>query len=226
MTLVEFNDILEYGEKKSTSVPVITQNDLELFQKTINMSIRVSNTYDNTDDANSFFALYPDVKKIVGSAICVECFYACKLGYFMHAIPSKLVYIVNKMLKENDRVYINKAINTAVQLLKPYVYCSFDYAGESYTVKDVIENLAGHSIKLITSSLHKVKVNDDWEVYIPDVDKIALLPDGIGGPISLEDCESLTFDKEKGIMLGDIPIRTIGNRIGLTRDDFDLRDCL
>jgi hypothetical protein len=225
-SLLELNDSIIYGKKKKTVVPEITNDDLILFKRALQCSSKIKAVYNQTEDANSFFATFPDVKKVIGSRKCVECFYACKMDYYMAGIPAKLLYIVNKMVTESDKKYINVAMNTAVQLLKPYANCSFACDGEAYTLKDVIENVCGNSIKLINTSVRKIQVGKDWEVYIPDVSRVAIMPDGIAGMLSQEDCEHLSFNLDKGIMLGDIPMRTLGDRLGITKDDFDLRECV
>lgn len=226
MTLLELNDKIESSQKTKIEPVHYTQNDLELFNKTINTSVTIKAAYDQTDDANSFFAKFPDVRKIVGSKVCVECFYACKLGYYMQGIPTKLVYIVDKIFKEYDKEYVNVAMNAAIPLLSPYAISEFDYVGESYTLKDVIENFVGRSITLLTTSVPKVKVKDAWEVYIPTTKRVAILPDDIGSAISLDDCEKLDYDKDAGLVLQGIPLRTMGDRLGVTLSDYDLRQCV
>lgn len=226
MNLLEMNDAILYGKKKKTIVPVVTADDLTLFKKTIAMSARIKSMYEQTDDANSFFAIFPGVKQIVGAKKCVECFYACKLGYIMHGIPAKLVYVLTKMFNENGKQFVNKAMSTALPLLKPYVNCAFEYNEESYDLKDVIENICGQSVKLLNTSVRKVKSGSAWEVFIPVANRVAILPDGMADMLSQDDCERLSFDTNKGIVLNDIPVRTLGNRLGITRDDFDLRECV
>jgi hypothetical protein len=226
MNLLELNDAILYGKKKDTVVPTITEEDLKLFKRTVATSRIINSMFTNTDSADSFFSLCPDVKQIVGGKKCIDCFYACKLGYYMPGISTKLVYIVNKMFKENDKRFVNKAMNTAVPLLRPYVNCAFKYNEDTYTVKDVIENICGHPVQLLNSSVRKISVGDTSEVYIPDVERVALVPEGIAGMFSQDDCEQLSFNIDKGIMLNEWPIRTLGNRLGITRDDFDLRECI
>lgn len=227
MNLLELNDAILYGEKTKIVTPKLSQDMLSTFQSLISSGQRIRMFYDQTDDVNSFFSLFPDVKQIVGTRVCVECFYACKLGYFMEGVPTKLTYIVQKMLSgEDNKLYVNRSMNAAVQLLTPYSNCEYEIAGECYTMKDVVENVVGSPIKLINSSVRKVKVRDVWEVFVPDANRVALLPDGIGSSLSMDDCENLRYVRDLGIALNDIPIRTLGNRVGIVRDDFDLRECV
>jgi hypothetical protein len=226
MSLIDLNNAIIYGKKKVTCVPKISNEDLILFKNTLAISALMTNVYNNTDDANSFFTVYPSVKQIIGTKKCVECFYACKLGYYIEGVPSKLVYIVNKIFKENDKRFVNKSLNTALPLLKPYVNCQFKGTNDDYTVKDIIENACGHSVKLLTPAELKVQVGTDWEVFIPNVERVALLSDELGSQFSYQDCERLEFKKDLGIVLGNIPIRTLNNKLGVVKDDFDLRECI
>ncbi len=226
MNLLEMNDAILFGKKNTVEVPIPSKGNLDTFQSLINSGKSIKMFYDQTDDANSFFALFPDVRQIVGSKICVECFYACKVGYFMGGVPSKLLYIVTKMLSRNEaKVFVNRSINSAVQLLKPYMSNEYVLDGQKYTVKDVIENVAGAPVKLLNTSIRKTKVGQEWEVFIPEVNRVAILPAGLGELLSMTDCENLRYVRELGIVLHDVPIRVMGNRVGITTDDFDLRNC-
>lgn len=226
MNLLEMNTEIIFGKKTKCSVPELTEEHLIQFKKLINISKSILATFESIDDANSFFTMYPDIKVVLGSSICVEAFYACKLGYYYKGIPTKLVYILNKTFKENDNKHINTALNTAINLIKPYISNVYEYNGEDYTVKDIIENVVGTSINLITDSKRKIKCSDCWEVYIPDIERVALFPNDIADMFGYADCEKLYFTVEKGIMFNDTVVRTLGNRLGITKNDFDLRDCV
>jgi hypothetical protein len=226
MNLLELNDAILYGKKKEVSIPVISSEDLQLFKRTIATSAYIKKLFESTDDANSFFAVCADIKQVVGAKKCVECFYACKTGFYMKGIPAKLVYILQKVVKEYGKDFPNMALNGSIQYIKPYVNCLFVVDDKQYDVKDVIENIYGKPIKLINTSVRKVDYGSTSEVYVSDVERVAIMPDGISGTMSQEDCEKLTYCTEYGIMLGDIPVRTLGNRLGITKDDFDLRECI
>lgn len=226
MNLLELNDAILYGRKKEISIPIISSEDLQLFKRTIAISAYNRKLFDSTDDANSFFAVCSDIKQIVGAKKCVECFYACKTGFYMKGIPAKLVYVLQKMTKEYGKEFPNVALNGSIQYIKPYVNCLFTVDNKQYDVKDVMENIYGKPIKLINTSVRKVAYGTVSEVYISDAERVAIMPGGISDTMSQEDCEKLTYSTEYGIMLGDIPVRTLGNRLGITKDDFDLRECI
>lgn len=225
MNLLEMNDKILVPKKKVTKVAEIKQDKLVDFKTLVAMSKMTESAFDVLEDANAFYKMFPDIKKLIGANICVEVFYACKLGYYYEGIPTKLLFILNKTVKVNGREHINKALNPAVTLLRSYVDNAYQYSGEKITVKDVLENIIGEPVALLTTSELKVKSSDCWEVYIKDAERVALLPEDIASMLSYSDCEKLSFDIGKGIMLEDIPVRTLNNRLGITRDDFDLREC-
>lgn len=169
MNLLELNDAILYGKKKEVSIPVISSEDLQLFKRTIATSAYIKKLFESTDDANSFFAVCADIKQVVGAKKCVECFYACKTGFYMKGIPAKLVYILQKMVKEYGKDFPNMALNGSIQYIKPYVNCLFVVDDKQYDVKDVIENIYGKPIKLINTSVRKVDYGSTSETYTSDV---------------------------------------------------------
>lgn len=227
MNLIEMNKIILSNKKKVVSIPILTQEDVILFKQTLLISKGVSDMFEKTDDSNSFFTVYPDVKKIVGARKCVECFYAVKLGYYVADVPTKLLYILNKLFKDNDILYPNTALNKATKYLMPYIKSTFKVSDGTVDVHGVINSVANRHVTLLTDTcLTSTMPGADTEVFIRNCNRVAILPKSMAEMLSPSDIESLSFNVEKGIVLGDIPIRTLGNRIGLTKDDFDLRMCV
>lgn len=226
MNLLEFNDRVMISKKKTVSVPDFDNDKLIEFKELLAISPNMKNVFSAVDDSNAFFKMFPDVKKVIGAKICAEVFYACKLGYYYDGIPSKLVYILNKAVKNCGRDFANLTVNSAVNLLRTYASAQYRYDGSTICVKDVLDNVFGKSVDLLTTAKMKIKTGDVWEVFIPDVERVALMPDDIASMISYGDCDKLSFDINKGIMLGDVPVRTMNGRVGITRNDFDLRECI
>lgn len=228
MNLLEFNDRLMVNKsRKVVTVPIVTQEDCDLFRSLVSTSKTVSDMYEATDDATAFFTAFPDIKKIIGTQKCVEVFYACKLTYVCDGVPCRLVYIVNKMFNESGRVTVNLAINRALNLLKKYVDDVYIIEGKEYTVKDVIENAAGFSVKLLTSSVPKVKATNCYEVYVANAERVALIPLDIAKMLPYDECEGIYFDRQLGLLMKNgTPLRCLNDRMGITRDDFNLVDCL
>ena len=95
------------------------------------------------------------------------------------------------------------------------------------TYKDVIENILGHACKLLTTSELCVDVSGVSELYVPNIDAVALVPtEMLDGITDLDDYRSVVYDKNIGLTIKGQTIRTMGGRVGLTKNDLDLRGCL
>lgn len=227
MNLIEMNDrLLVNKDRRQVTVPEATQEKCDLFRRLVESSKTATNMFNSLEDANAFFAIFPDLRKILGTGVCVEVFYACKLKYAYDGVPARLVYILNKAFTHGSQVHVNATLNTVTALLKPYVNDVYTVNGETATVKDIIENVLGRSVKLLTSSVRKVKATDCFEVYVPNVERVALLPPDIANMLPVAECEKIRFDREKGLVIDNVIIRTLNNRLGITRDDFDLIKCI
>lgn len=226
MNLLELNDKILISKKKTVNVPTFSDDKLKEFKEIISISMNMKNSFQMLDDSNAFFKAFPDVKKVLGVKICTEIFYACKLGYYYEGVPAKLVYILQKAIVNHGKEYPNVTLNSAVNLLKPYACAQYKCNNNIVTVKDVLDNVFGYSVQLLTTAKTKIKPGLYWEVFIPDVERVAIMPDDIASMISYGDCDKLSFDFRKGIMLEDVPVRTMNGRVGITKNDFDLRECI
>lgn len=241
MNLIDLNDRINLGNKANTlkNVPKrtmdamstcrwveITDDDILLFQSLLNISNDIVNTFNNTDDVNSFLSVFPDIKEICGSNVVVECFYAVKLGYYVKGVPTKLLYILKKAFEKEESVkYPNTILARCIGLIKPYTMKFYETDTGKVTLKDIIENFTGYTIKLLTDSTTLVKTNGYYELWVPDAERVAILPEDIAKMLSEDDCDNIRFDLSKGLVLHDIPLRTFNGRIGITHDEFDLREC-
>lgn len=224
MNLIEMNDkLLVNKAREYVNVPVITQELVDEFRRLINACKSALNAYNTVEDSGVFLTMYSGMKKIYGLDMATELFYASKLGFLYPGVPSKLVYILNKMVKDYGVVHVNDSLSRCVKLLSPFVGDVYTSGDTEVTVKDLIENFVGVPIKLLTSSVRKVKSTDCYEVYVPNVERVALLPNDIANMLPYSECAKITFEKDKGLVIGDIVVRTMNNRLGVTKDDFDLR---
>lgn len=227
MNLIELNDkMLINKDKKKVVIPEFGQADVDEFRRLVHSSKSVGNSFDTSDDSTSFFAVYSDVKKCVGKDVAEELFYAAKLGFFYPGIPSRLAYILNRMTREYGVATVNESLSRCVKLLSPYVGDLYESNGVEVSLKDVIENFVGGPIKLLTSSVRKVKATNCYEVYVPNVERVALLPGDIANSLPYAECAKITFDRNQGLVIGDLVLRTMNNRLGITKDDFDLREAM
>lgn len=228
MNLIEFNDkLLVNKDRKKCSVQNITQEECDAFRQLTAASHAMGDLYGQIDDSTAFYKAYGQVAKIFGRS-AEDLFYACKMGYFYEGIPARLSYILRKAFAEAGATHhVNDTLNRCYHLLERYLDDIYEVDGEEFTLKDVIDNFAGAPVKLLTSSVRKVKTIDCSEVYVPNVARVALLPSDIANMLPYAECEKISFSKDMGLMIGeDIVVRCLNERIGVTRDDFDLRECV
>jgi hypothetical protein len=227
MNLIEFNDkLLVNNERVVYEVPAINQESIDDFRKVVNSSRSMAYTYETLEDVDAFMKLYPGIKKLYGSALLSELFYASKLNQYYEGIPSKLIYVLTKLFKEFGTVHINDTLSRGLKYLTPFINHIYVVNGQDLTLKDVIDVFAKGAVKLLTSSVRKVKAVDCYEVFIPNANRVALLPNDIANQLPYADCEKLSFDRNRGIVMDDLVVRTMSNRLGVTKDDFDLRQCI
>lgn len=224
MNLVEMNkEIMSKKRKQIIIKNQITPDDILLFYDMLNISKNIQNLFESIDDAHTFFQTYPDFKKVLSNGKAIECFYAIKKGNIWQGVPMRLVYILTRVFEENDKQLVNTALNTATGLLSRYASDTYNFEGSSLTIKDIIDNIVGGNVKLLTLSNPIVKYKDCIEVFVPNVNRVAILPLDMAEYVTLDNCSTLQWDKVNGITVEGIPLRTLNNRLGITRDDFDLR---
>lgn len=227
MNLIDMNDkLLVNKNRKLVKVPDVNQDMCDEFRRLIRAAGPVQGMYDSIEESSAFLTMYPGIRKIYGQDTATELFYACKLGFHYPGVPCRLVYILNKLFKEFGVVHVNDSLSRAVKLISPFVDDLYESNGVEVTVKDVVENFVGAPIKLLTSSVRKVKATDCSEVYVPNVERVALLPADIANVLPYAECAKILFDRDKGLVIGDVIVRCMNNRLGVTKDDFDLRSCM
>lgn len=225
MNLVEMNEAILTSNKSMQKVPEISDEKILEFKRLLKISSRIEAVYEETEDSNSFFSMYPDIKKILGASVCVELFYAAKTGFYYKGVPAKLVYILHKIATDKHYQSVNIALNSAVKYLQLYCKSKWDYKGEDVGMKQVIDNIFGKSVTLLTESVPKTDANGVCEIWVPNVERVALLPSNIFEKLSYQDCERIEYTPD-GLTLNGMLLRAFNDRLGITKDDFDLRECI
>lgn len=227
MTYSELTMKILSNDRIKTEWCKISEEEVNIFADMLRISKTVLDEYSVGDDANAFLKKYPAFARVLGSDKAVECFYAYRLGFSFNGVPNKLVYILDTVNKMSDGTKPNVAIWRGSNYVSRYADKTFVTPdGEEYTVKDVIDNVFGQNVKLLNDFDNKASIENGFEIYVKECDRIALLPTDIGEQLSNEDIQKITYSTKSGLMLGDIPLRTFNGRLGVTFDDFDLRECL
>lgn len=227
MSIIDMNKmIVSRKGLVESKVPQVPAEVIAEFVECININNLILSDFENTNNYNSFFMNYRNILEIVGKEYASECFYAVKLGSDFQGVPNKLAYFIDCALRRNDSLYVNSAYEMIYHIIKPYEDKLFKSEHGEFTVKDVTENILGHSVKLLTDTELKVPAGKFHEVWVPDIKRVAIIPSDIGDSLSDDDLENLTYNPSIGICLRDIPIRTMRGRLGVTRSDFDLREVI
>ena len=223
MKLIEFNEKLSAKEGYTeVNVSRITEEDIELFKSLLVINDNFKKAFEDTNSATIFFTQAPFIKEIVGNKIAVEVFYACKAGFYFEGVPAKLTYELSEVFKLYPDGLPNAAILSCKNSLQSYLLKTFN----GNTLLDIIENIYGKPFKLIINGVFKVRNGDFTELYVPNVDRVAIIPNDIAESISFEDCADISYEKDLGVCVKGMPIRRFGRRLGVTKDEFDLREVI
>ena len=168
------------------------------------------NTEDTKNVLENLIATVPQLATV---------FNTCDDGYYMDGVPTFVVYVLQKALQEAGSSAPNLALQSCYKLIIKYDDYIFVNNGKEITLLDVIYFCFKKKFDLLTA---RRLISDD-EVYIESVDRVAVLPDDILKLIP--DVSKLGYDPKIGIITEDgNPIRTLNARVGVTVDDFDLRE--
>ena len=150
-----------------------------------------------------------------------ELFYSFKLGYTTEGIPSELVYILEKAVREYGTANPNSTLWSCYRLIEKYAEYYFKTENGDMILQDVVYAIFKKKFDFITPR-RNISGN---EVYVHNKDSIALLPDNILSEIN---GQKVFYDKT-GLYIGEenhTLLRLMNGRIGVTVDDFDLRECI
>lgn len=228
MNLLELNEIVSGKYKESIKSGQAEKNrlaaesDVTLFKEALAINKEYQRGFNITDSAKEFYESYELFNSIFDDCIKEDVFYANKLGYLFEGVPCKLTYILTKSIRANQTP------NLALQSVSSLVWGRFLKNGtlrEGITIKEILENIYGKNIVLLSEGVRKVKYDDFSEVYVENVDRIVLLPPDIADTLgSIEDLKSIVYKKGLGVCFDSVPLRVYNGRIGIVEDEFDLRD--
>jgi hypothetical protein len=227
MTLLEINEIFngkfKTDEESVKPISVMKMEDWQAFRELLALNETYTDGLRMTENSKEFYEAYPIFDECIPNSVKEDVFYASKLGFFYEGYPCKLVYILREALKRYENV--NVAIS-AIDYRGIQKFIKKGALGEDKTIATIIYSLLGKKVKLISKSRRMVENKPgEFEVYIPNVDRVALLPEDIASRIdNLSDLKSLQYEKNVGIHINGQYLRTFNGRIGITLDDFDLRE--
>lgn len=228
MNLIEINNLIRGKFGRNPKIVKLqecaTKEDLDFFRSLLAISESYIGSLQRIEVASEFYDAYELFKKSIPVEKQAEMFYAAKLGFVFDNVPSRLVYILNKAIKTYDTV------NVAISSIDNRILQKFLDKGSLHPdiiIKDVVDSLYGKDTELITNTNRKVKADDEtYEIYVQNTDRVVVVPADIANCIeSREDLENINFKDDLGVCLYDKPLRTFNGRLGITYDDYDLREC-
>lgn len=222
MNLLEFNDECCKKDKEAFESVAVEQEDVDEYHSVLCTGETIYNVWNTVNSARAFYKMYPDVREYFGSK-AIELFYTSKLNYKIEGIPAYIVYILQTAIGlHKGTPHPNKILNSCFHLLTNEV--KFTYNG--LTIDRILAGLISKDVTLLTTAVNKAKDGEVYEVYIKSEQQVAILPKAIGDVLTPDDCDNLKFARFRGILINDVPIRTLAGKLGVTKDDFDLTDCI
>ena len=229
MNLLEVNKIVEgrYDDDTATGTPAvaITQDDLYNF----NLLLDIDRKYREeglylTNSHTEFYNAFELFDAVVEDELKEELFYAAKLGFFIKGVPSRLVYLLQLAIRKYT--YPNYAL-AAIDRRVLAKYLKRGVLADGITIKDVIENLLGKSYQPLTEYTRAACYDDVAEVFVENTDRVMLVRKEFFEYFSnREDAKTVTYVKDEGVKVQDKLVRTLGNQLGITADEYDLRECM
>lgn len=152
-----------------------------------------------------------------------ELFYAMLCETYIPHVPTELValFVLTRRVSETP----NKMI-LALDRSKMKRYLTQVTTDSNKVMKDLLDEVWGYDVNLLTENRRMVNNKGVMEIYIENIDDVLLCNPTITSILrDAEDVSKLTYDKDKGVLVGEngIPLRVLIQSFGITRNDLDLR---
>lgn len=215
---VEFISIIRKADTVK-KVQEVTDDMRTTWKEILSAIPHIKQRFELHDDDKDFFGEFPDFEK--SGVKSQELFYQNKLGYYIDGVPSKVVYILQKAVKQIGTDNPNTALFSVYGILLPFAYNKYEHKGEELNLLDIVYAVFKHKFDPLTSR----KKSSGDEFYVYDENLIAILPKDIQEQVKGKD---IKFDKKLGLYIEDGDnkslLRLMNGRIGVTRSDLDLRE--
>ena len=227
MSLLDYNAALLSREKKELECPLVTDDVINTFKEFLLYNMSIKAMFDTYDDAASLYTQYPGILKVIPKKLATDVYYAVKMGQYYPGVPNKLVYILHTTYTRlADGKFPNLTLSKCLNAIKQYGDRVYVSEVGRYDTKDVLNNVCGHDVRLITADSLKAEVANAVEVYVEAIDKVVILPKDMADGLNNEDCRNIKWSSTQGLSINGILLRQMNQRVGLTRKDYDLREAL
>ena len=226
LKLIEYEPYINGKIFFPESTKKVSRIDEEMLNKF--MSILAGDTvakqiFDMCDVAQEFFDYTVDFKHWIPKEQRSEIFYAAKNGSYNLLVPSLCVFILKKAWSEAKGIPNLIIKQIPEQMLT--MFCSENYFLGSITLYDVICNTCCESYSPLSEVKPRNKVGDFTEIYIPDTDMVAAVPNDIADSLTDQAILSITVTPD-GLSVGDRLLRTMCGHFGITNSVYDLREVI
>lgn len=152
-----------------------------------------------------------------------ELFYAMLCETYIPTVPTELValFVMTRRKSESPNQMIS-----ALDKSKFKRYVTQQFHSNKTIMKDILDEIWGYNVNLVTRDRPIVNNGDIVEIYIDNINEILLCNPSIRDILNnVEDVKGLWYSKDKGIVVGDseIPLRTLIQSFGIVKNDLDLR---
>lgn len=217
---VEFINIIRKADTVK-KIPEVSEEMRKAWKEVLSAIPHVKQRFELYDEDKDFFGEFPDFDK--SGIKSQELFYQNKLGYYIDGVPSKVVYILQKAVREVGTDTPNTALYSVYGILLPFAYNKYAHGSDELNLLDITFSIFKHKFEPLTS--RRRSYNDEFYVY--DDNLIAILPKNIQEQVKGKD---IKFDKKLGLYVEEDGnkslLRLMNGRIGVTRNDLDLRESI
>lgn len=218
-SLLEINDMFKLkGLANDTVTELSTIEEVQDFKKLLLLSPAIEKNFLSTSSAVEFFKSAPELQKGLSKVKKMDLFYAAKSDMLLEKVPSYIVYFINQAYKKCN--YPNLTVSRlSLSLIKEFI----SMLPEGISLLNVLENIAGQRAELFNSAVRKTEFKGVYELYIPNIDKVVIIPKAIADEINtIDDYQSVQYVKGVGVCLGSIPLRVFNGALGIVCNEFNL----
>lgn len=222
--------ILDYydyivGTKKSAPLKVEPYRCEKGEDKTIQEIFRTKSktALDNlskTNSVNAFYKSEPDIALYVPKECRAEYFYVMKSGLYSTDVPAKLLYVLKECFEQHG-TYNMLAKYVPEKLMEEMTAENFMLNGK--TILDVIKEAFDPNFEPISHDRPLVKNEDNFDLYVPDKDRILIIPPKIEKIISQMNYRDIKVTGSQIYCEGQLICR-LGDFLGLYKSTYDYRD--
>lgn len=214
-----------YGEKFTRDGLPLYRIEQDLYNEAAQMVAEMegaSESLNSFEKPKYFYKSNPDIEYLVPPNAREEIFFALKNGYACEEVPAKCIYLLNKAY--HAAYEIPNLIFKAISVEDFNVLCQQNYFN-GVSLRDVIKSFICETYEPITYESPIKRHAKFAEIYVAETDMIVAVPLDIAERMSTKDAHNLHVTS-KGVCLGDIPLRILGERYGAINSTYDLRACV